>query len=447
MKRKFKLIALAASLFVMCAALCSCNQTEDYGDMQELTVGDGKTLRVGIISDAQLPPKENYEEGYDYNSNLKRAFTAMKNQNIEVLIFAGDLTDAGTDYAYESFMNSYNEVFGDTQVIPCFIMGNHDYWAKGSEKTLRKRFFKGTGENPFSHKVINGFHFINWSSENGSYDTCNENKDWVQGEIEKAVSSAPEKPVIVTTHLPGSNTVYGSEDWGNQGVYDALKDYPQVINFSGHSHYSLMDERSIWQGEYTAIATQSVSYIELEEGKENGTVPHDEYGNGQVSRENSIGLIMTLNEDGAEIERISIKTGEKIKESWQIPTGVDKGDFIYTTEKRQNSSEVPVFESKDVNIVQRATDIEGNSIRILNFRAAKHSDIVHSYKVVFEDSKNQKSEYLYFSDFYLLPSERKDIVSLKIPNDVKKGQYTISIYALDSFGKTSRPIQAKIVLE
>ena len=89
----------------------------------------------------------------------------------------------------------------------------------------------------------------------------------------------PTKPIFVITHLNPIDTVYGSDAWGNADIHDVLQDYPQVISLSGHSHYTVADERSIWQGSYTAMSTQSLDYIELEAGKFNGSIPVDAYGN------------------------------------------------------------------------------------------------------------------------------------------------------------------------
>ena len=36
-------------------------------------------------------------------------------------------------------------------------------------------FEEKTQEKPYSHKIINGYHFINWSCENGSMDDPNQN--------------------------------------------------------------------------------------------------------------------------------------------------------------------------------------------------------------------------------------------------------------------------------
>ena len=47
-------------------------------------------------------------------------------------------------------------------------------------------------------------------------------------------------------------------------MFDILKNYPEVICISGHSHYSLKNPKSIWQGDFTAINTQSISDLGLD---------------------------------------------------------------------------------------------------------------------------------------------------------------------------------------
>ena len=42
-----------------------------------------------------------------------------------------------------------------------------------------------------------------------------------------------------------------------------LKEYPQVIHFTGHTHYTIEDERSIWQNEYTWINVGPSHYANI----------------------------------------------------------------------------------------------------------------------------------------------------------------------------------------
>ena len=204
------------------------------------TIGDKKTLKVGIISDSQIITSSKKEDQWlkIFSDHLKKALEVLKSHKIEVLIFAGDLVDGGTEYAYDEILSIYNSVYKTEEEKPIFnyIMGNHDYWLSymengkfspkiGDSKELQFLFFKKMKEKPFSHKVINGYHFINWGSENGSLDDPNPNIDWVENEIKLALEddNNKNKPIFVTTHFAAQHTVYGSDDWGTKSIKTVLQ--------------------------------------------------------------------------------------------------------------------------------------------------------------------------------------------------------------------------------
>ena len=59
--------------------------------------------------------------------------------------------------------------------------------------------------------------------------------------------------------------MYGSTTcWGVKELTDILEKYPQVVDFAGHSHFPMNDPRSIWQGDYTALNTGTLSYYEMD---------------------------------------------------------------------------------------------------------------------------------------------------------------------------------------
>ena len=210
---------------------------------------------------------------------------------------------------------------------------------------------------------------------------------------------------------------------------------PQIINFSGHSHFSLIDERSIYQKDYTAIQTQSISYIELEEGKINGSVPMDEYNNTFISSKNCMGLICDVCDTKVVIKRISFEKNEFYGNDWIIDVPIDKNNFRYLHEDMEKQSPKPYFEFK--NEEDKKIIIEKKlNINIIKFKQAVHPNFVHSYKIIFTDELNKEFTCLYFSDFFLMPSDRKDIISLRINNKFS-GKYKIKIYAIESFGKIS----------
>ena len=73
--------------------------------------------------------------------------------------------------------------------------------------------------------------------------------------IAAACKANPGKPVIVFDHVPPYDTVYNSVMWGDRGPAHRriLDKYPQVVSVTGHSHNSILNERCIWQGTFTAI--------------------------------------------------------------------------------------------------------------------------------------------------------------------------------------------------
>ena len=72
------------------------------------------------------------------------------------------------------------------------------------------------------------------------------------------------------------NTVYVSRSWFAQmflPLHMVYAKYPQVINFSGHSHGPVNNPLDIWQNSYTQIGTGTLNYFEMERDIGDNTVP------------------------------------------------------------------------------------------------------------------------------------------------------------------------------
>ncbi|MGN0529243.1 MAG: metallophosphoesterase family protein [Eubacterium sp.] len=439
------------------------------------------TLRVAVISDLQMPNSDD-KTSHQYES-YKNTLTMLKNKGMDVLLIGGDFTDLGTRTAWEHCKEIYDEVMADSEKpIPLYIMGNHDYWldyfAKSGEiptpAKMQKRFTKYTGEYPYSHKIINGYHFICWSSSDGSYDKSYQNKEWIRAQLDEAVADDPDKPIFVITHLNPSNTAYGSDEWGNDDIYDVLKDYSQAISISGHSHYSLLDERSIWQGDFTAFTTQSLDYIELESGKFNGSIPVDAYGN-SIADDVPMCLYMEIANNKVTVERLNSATGEEMKEPWVIEAPF--GTPSKYTDNRKNENKAPVLDEKLTVNISDIKDVNDKSQKMISFKAGTDDDFVHSYKLQFldenrralefdetdydgtvikYDSENNKvssdsddyasastkkiNELLYFSDFVVGLDKMSDSAELRLPSTVPENAKYVAVTAIDSWGAESNTV-------
>lgn len=481
MNRLSKIIisSVASAAIIGAAAGIHFGYAKTTEELKTYTVEtNGEPLRVAVISDLQLPDTSDTDT-HQYSS-FESTLTMLKNKGMDVLIIGGDFTDLSTKDAWSTYKEIYDRVMKDSEKpIPLYIMGNHDYWLPGffdgfeipSPAKLQKRFTEYTGEYPYSHKVINGYHFICWSSSDGSYDKSYTNRDWIKGELDKAVADAPEKPIFVISHLNPSDTAYGSDEWGNDDITDVLKDYSQVISISGHSHYSLIDERSIWQGSFTAFTTQSLDYIELESGKFNGSIPKDAYGN-TLAEQLPACLYMEIEDGRVTVERLEANTGNTLKEPWVIEAPFDKPDKY--TDARAEENKAPKLDSNLTVKVSSITDINGNAQKMISFKAGTDDDFVHSYKLQFKDKNNnilefdetdydnhivhydkngnrirfenknydkgepkKVTELLYFSDYTLGLKNMSETAELRLPCNLPDNAEYVAITAIDSWGAES----------
>lgn len=420
MKNSIKYILVTLMIVIMSVTLMACTVNEKT-EIETYDI-DGEVLRVGIISDSQLSPKG--EEDIKYN-NLKQSLTVLKNNDVDMILFAGDIGDLGKVPVYDLYNKAIDQVFGDQRPIIQTIMGNHDYWENGTPYNCRRLFEKKMGHSPWTHYVVGGYHFIGASPAYGGMDDgYKEVAGWLKKELDKAVADDPDKPIFVTTHNYAVDTAYGSDEWGDRYINDIFKDYPQVVNFGGHSHYSILDERAIHQENYTTITTQSVSYTELETGKENGTIPPN-------ADKTPMGLIMDVSSDEIVIHRYNFSvqyglSGYEEKDPWILPTTLNKQNFSYANSIRMANNAAP-----QMTATTGSSFVKEGKI-YLRFSAGKDDDFVHSYKIEWSNGTSQ----LYFSDFYNGLSAMATTVDLEILN-MPQGNYTAKIYAVDSWGRVS----------
>lgn len=451
---------------------------------------NGNPLRVGVISDLQLP--DSIDKNTHQYESFEKTLTMLKNRGMDVLIIDGDFTDLSTKNAWGTYKEIYDKVMSDSeQPIPVYVMGNHDYWLDYFVKSkeiatpakLQRRFTKYTGEYPYSHKVINGYHFICWSSSNGSYDKSYTNEKWIRGELDKAVADDPAKPIFVITHLNPENTAYGSDEWGNSDITNVLKDYSQVISISGHSHYSLIDERSVWQDTFTAFTTQSLDYIELESGKFNGSIPKDAYGN-TIADKVPACLYMEIESDRVTINRLEANTGNLLKEEpWVIeaPFGSTESLSKYS-DSRAEENHAPRLDENLTAAISNIVDTDGNPQNMISFKAGTDDDFVHSYKLQFLDENHnvldfEETDYngniirydkngdkiavdsedydsgtakninqlVYFSDFVLGLNNMSGTVELRLPSTLPAETNYVAVTAIDSWGAESNIVECDIL--
>ncbi|MED4635548.1 metallophosphoesterase [Peribacillus frigoritolerans] len=384
-----------------------------------------------VISDVHI------DDGSTADMNKFR--TAMDQLNKvapkqDAFVVVGDLTDYGYATEYDKFFSVYNEK-KQADVQSMFTMGNHDYWNGLSVEKAQDRFLEKSGmDSLYYHKKVNGYDFIALSPENGNtHGLYSVNQiNWLGEKLAAAEKENPDQPIFVFLHQHIKDTVYGSDLWGTQEnkelLYDTLKKHPQVITFSGHSHYPLEDPRTIHQKDFTSVGTSSVSYLELEPGKLQGFHP-------EGYRDISQGMVVEVYNNEVIIKKRDFHKDDWTGKPWVIKNPSKKNKFKYTDDRDQLS---PSFAGKDEASIVK----EKSTLRSLNvtFPQAKDNVLVHSYHIT---AKNKESgeldaDFTAFSEFYLDPVPK----NLEFPvTGLKPGtDYEIKVQALDSFNNSSKKV-------
>ncbi|MBO4500865.1 MAG: metallophosphoesterase, partial [Clostridia bacterium] len=190
--------------------------------------------------------------------------------SLDAVVLVGDLTNYGRANEFTAVKSIISRNIKDgTQILS--VMGNHELYEGGAPVYLEKM-----DDSLDKHIVINGIHFIGISPDNENGFSASSLK-YLRDELEKAASeSDPDTPIIVFQHHHIKDTVYVSSEWyaySSSTIMKILEKYPQVIDFSGHSHGPVNNPASIWQGGFTALGTGTLSYFEMTSGMSYGTIP------------------------------------------------------------------------------------------------------------------------------------------------------------------------------
>ena len=133
-----------------------------------------------------------------------------------------------------------------------FLMGNHDMLLnKGDPEIQIQMWEEATGmPNVYYSFVKQGYSFIVLGSEGqeaGELATdeawfSEDQLSWLKEELAAAEARDPDLPIFVFCHQPLQDTGPGTNNSliiQNDELEEILREYPQVVYFSGHTHYSM----------------------------------------------------------------------------------------------------------------------------------------------------------------------------------------------------------------
>ncbi|MBQ6846471.1 MAG: hypothetical protein IJO61_05000, partial [Oscillospiraceae bacterium] len=204
-----------------------------------------------------------------------------------------------------------------------------------------------------------------------------------------------------------------------------LINYPQVIDFSGHSHAPINDPRSIHQRHFTSVGTGTLYYFELDEfDKVYGTIPPNEEKAAQM-------LFVEADADmRVRIYPYDVITSNFFPYTWKIDSAWDVDSFLYT-DARYKTTQAPYFEESAKAVISDKTE---NGFKVTFDQAKYDGERVNDYNVIVKDSNGVTvrnstvwSEYY----FYDMP----ETISVSFDGLEKGREYRVYIHA-NSFWKT-----------
>ena len=393
---------------------------EDTGDFTPVTrfivTSDTHITTIGDFQSTRL--EKMIKLGY------KIAEKDEEYQKLDAVLVAGDITDVGSKIAFGSIKAATKPVLkGDTQFLAT-VSTSHDDRSLGKESL--SLYEEIMGQETDFHRVINGFHFIGVSASKNEGEHYGEyQKQWLKKQLDEAVADDPSKPIFVIQHEHISNTVYGSSDfegWGMPYFAEILEEYPQVIDFSGHSHYPINDARSIWQGEYTALGAGGLYYTELTVDDTRTFHPTD-------YRFVSTFWVVEIDADNR-IRLRAVDLGAKEYLCEYILEG--PLDRNYTPDMQKSRSKPPVFES------DASLKVTGKKV---TFDAAKSADgmpvfIYRAYAV--DDKGNRTPVGKTVPSYYRY--DVPETVKIELEN-LPDGNYTLEVVAENCYGMQSEPLK------
>ena len=459
-RRDFILSGLAASF------VAGCRTMDLFGR---------PSLAFGVVSDIHVTTRGT-------EARYEKALRLFKSRGTDAVMVCGDIADWGTVNSWEHVRDAWRRVFGGTDVVPLLCTGNHDFegwWygdmtmdmhasghsedeavvkAPGGVKAEWEKIF-GEEYAPMRIRTVKGYDFV--SAEYAVEDDGKRRPD-VAGFLEASGRRLRDsgKPFFYFQHLPIRGTTGDSgRKTDGDSAFSGLKNFPNAVAFTGHTHCPFVDERQIWQGEFTAIGTPSLSYPGLP-GHENGSAKRDGSATNAMPMipvrrdlEGTQGFFVNVYEDRIVVivvERIDIEAdGAEAAPAWIIPFTGAKPFVPAEVEKRVP---VPAFpEGAAVRCSMRNTENRQGKwtiVMMCDFPSAVVPEgwRVFDYEIraVPKDGSAPLVKSFYSPAYHKLAScepvrQRFWFDVAELPQDK---DYVIEVRARNCFGRASEPITA-----
>lgn len=300
-------------------------------------------LRLGVLSDIHIGADASSHQ-IDTDKRFGAALRWLDAEHVDAVMVPGDIAHSGLVSEFVRFAKAWNAVFPKNRgsdgrpVEKLFVTGNHDleaFWVKGTDEWRTKNVFNH-GDNPrriwrelfgedyelIWKKTVKGYVFI------GSQWPCRDQKPPVEAWFaEHGRELDPRRPFFYVQHAHPRGTCGDGKISTDDGTATrALSAFPNAVAITGHSHQTIVDESSVWQGAFTSVNAGclrsagndrwGMGYDSIAPGyspkrKENRMIPLD-------GREGGCGLLVDVYDDHLVIHRRSLAHGCALGADWCV---------------------------------------------------------------------------------------------------------------------------------
>ena len=390
-----------------------------YGLVPAWAAAGEPLLRFGAASDVHLRkrhPLFPWVRGSEDNDvYLEKAFRWFDRMKVDAVVIPGDIADLGLIPQMEQFADVWNRVFPKCRaadgrpVARIAVTGNHDIgqwpalWKKVSEADQRKWRFdhpdnlRRTWQRLFDEE----WELVSRHDVKGVPFICSQYMDLkppVEAYFGEHAGELPtDRPFFFVQHAHPSGTCFSDSKRGmwdyamNGQVTRALARFPNAVALSGHTHNSVVDDRSVWQGAFTSIncgSTWGAGMVYY--GRDNalatffGKSYQEQRMEPLVPMENAgrCCLAFDVYADHLTVHRWCVQTDEPLGEDWIVPIPSGTGgpfDYAVAARKRCDEGAVVRFPSASAVSVERCetapTDVgpklKGRKVLKVTFPAAE----------------------------------------------------------------------------
>ena len=295
-------------------------------------------LKIGVITDTHVGKTK------ESCARVKLAYELFREQSPDLIVNVGDIADLYYPTGYVAYRECVEEAYAgvpaEKRPKELFVYAGHDvlfykpgvrlHVESGPEVAANVKRLLKIPNDLFAEGEVNGFPYVVVPQFGYFAKSSKADEERFEKMVADAVRSHPGKPVFVFTHVPARGTVRRGNGW--ESTRRILNPYPQVVCFTGHVHGSLLEERSIWQGEYTSVSAGCLQNW-------GPSLP----GSTPPRMQNYGALVVDVFSDRILFHRFDVRDRKEPGKPWCVPWPFDPATAPYRPAVRRTSVPAPNF--------------------------------------------------------------------------------------------------------